>query len=57
MQPSTSASEYIRDGWFSEVEALWPGQKFSLAVEEVLLNVKTEFQVSLDCCSLCRGIT
>jgi hypothetical protein len=45
MQPSNSAEKYIRDGWFSEVEALWPGQKFSLAVEEVLLNVKTEFQV------------
>ncbi|CAB9505868.1 Polyamine aminopropyltransferase [Seminavis robusta] len=24
----------IRDGWFSETEAMWPGQKFSLALEE-----------------------
>jgi hypothetical protein len=45
MQPSNSANELIRDGWFSEVEALWPGQKFSLAVDEVILNVKTDFQV------------
>ena len=23
----------IRNGWFSEDEAMWPGQKFSLALE------------------------
>lgn len=24
-KPSSSASQLIRDGWFSEIEALWPG--------------------------------
>lgn len=23
----------IKDGWFSEVEPMWPGQKLSLALE------------------------
>eukprot|EP00978_Attheya_sp_CCMP212_P004644 scaffold10109_cov51-Attheya_sp.AAC.4 len=23
----------FKDGWFSETEAMWPGQKFSLALE------------------------
>ena len=26
-------AEGVQDGWFSETEALWPGQKFSLALE------------------------
>lgn len=25
----------IKDGWFSETEVLWPGQKFSLEVSSV----------------------
>ncbi|ELT87970.1 hypothetical protein CAPTEDRAFT_156944 [Capitella teleta] len=34
----------IREGWFSEVNALWPGQCMSLEVEEVLLHEKSPFQ-------------
>ncbi|KAG6970912.1 hypothetical protein JG688_00004661 [Phytophthora aleatoria] len=30
--------------WFSETEAMWPGQKFSLEVEEVLFRGKSDFQ-------------
>ncbi|KAJ0410759.1 hypothetical protein ATCC90586_001388 [Pythium insidiosum] len=30
--------------WFSEKEALWPGQKFSLEMEEVLFQGKSDFQ-------------
>ncbi|TDH68422.1 hypothetical protein CCR75_007869 [Bremia lactucae] len=30
--------------WFSETEAMWPGQKFSLQVEEVLFRGKSEYQ-------------
>jgi spermidine synthase len=30
--------------WFSETEALWPGQKFSLEMEEVLFQGKSDFQ-------------
>mmetsp|Transcript_8961 Transcript_8961/g.13470 ORF Transcript_8961/g.13470 Transcript_8961/m.13470 type:complete len:314 (-) Transcript_8961:175-1116(-) len=45
MTPSNSASELIKDNWFSETEStLWPGQKFALKVEEVLFNAKSDFQ-------------
>ena len=44
LAPSNSASELIKDGWFSEVEQLWPGQRFGLQVQKVLLNGKSEFQ-------------
>jgi spermidine synthase len=30
--------------WFSETEALWPGQKFSIEMEEVLFEGKSDFQ-------------
>lgn len=30
--------------WFSEAEAMWPGQKFSLQVEKVLFRGKSAFQ-------------
>ena len=42
--PSTSASELIKDGWFSEKETMWPGQKFCIEVDHVLANGKSEFQ-------------
>ena len=44
MAPSSSASEYIQGKWFSETEAMWPGQKFCLEVEEVLFNGKSKYQ-------------
>jgi len=34
----------ISEGWFGEKETMWPGQKFSLKVKEVLHSEKTEFQ-------------
>lgn len=40
----------IRDGWFSETEAMWPGQRFSLALEgfseekSVLFSGQSDFQ-------------
>ena len=43
---SNSQETYIKDGWFSEIEAMWPGQKFSIEVDEVLANGKSKFQVS-----------
>ena len=45
LTPSNSRDELIKDGWFGETEAMWPGQKFSIQVEEVLLNGRSEFQV------------
>jgi hypothetical protein len=35
----------IRDGWFTEVSTLWPGQGLSLKVKEVLFHEKSEYQV------------
>ena len=32
------------NGWFNEAEALWPGQRFSLEVEKVLVEERSEFQ-------------
>ena len=34
----------LRQGWFSEVNELWPGQAMSLEVEEILLHEKSKFQ-------------
>ena len=44
---SNSRDVLIKDGWFSETEAMWPGQKFCIQVDEVLLNGRSEFQVFL----------
>lgn len=34
----------IENGWFSEFSTLWPGQAFSLEVEEVLFHGKSKYQ-------------
>ncbi|GFH61440.1 hypothetical protein CTEN210_17916 [Chaetoceros tenuissimus] len=39
----------IKDGWFSEIEPMWPGQKLSIALEgfssdAILYNESSEFQ-------------
>ena len=44
LTPSSSAKTLIVDGWFAETEAMWPGQKFCIQVDEVLLNGRSEFQ-------------
>ena len=44
LAPSSSAGTLIRDGWFGETEAMWPGQRFCIQVEEVLINGRSEFQ-------------
>ncbi|DAZ97809.1 TPA: hypothetical protein N0F65_002479 [Lagenidium giganteum] len=41
MAPSTTTTD---KQWFSETEALWPGQRFSLEMEEVLFHGKSDFQ-------------
>lgn len=42
--PSNSAEELIKDGWFGEKEVMWPGQKFSLKVTNLLVNGRSQFQ-------------
>jgi len=34
----------VKDGWFSELSTLWPGQAMSLEVEEVLHKEKSKYQ-------------
>lgn len=34
----------VKDGWFSELSSLWPGQCMSLEVEEVLFKEKSKYQ-------------
>jgi len=34
----------IINGWFSEMSTLWPGQAFSIEVEKVLFEGKSEYQ-------------
>lgn len=36
--------ELIKDGWFREINDLWPGEHFALQVEEVLHHEKSDFQ-------------
>ena len=44
LTPSISAETLIVNGWFAETEAMWPGQKLCIQVEEVLLNGRSDFQ-------------
>lgn len=34
----------IKNGWFSEINELWPGQCFSLEVKGVLHEERSDFQ-------------
>ena len=34
----------LKNGWFSELSPLWPGQCISLEVDEILHQEKSEFQ-------------
>ena len=34
----------IQNGWFSEMSDQWPGQAFSLEVEEILFEGKSKYQ-------------
>lgn len=45
LTPSNSRDTLIKDGWFAETEAMWPGQKFCIEVDEVLENGRSLFQV------------
>jgi spermidine synthase len=44
LSPSNSNSQLITDNWFNEINTFWPGQKFSLEIEEILENGKSKFQ-------------
>ena len=37
----------LKDGWFTELGSMWPGQGMSLKVDDVLFEGRSDFQVSL----------
>lgn len=36
--------EQIKDGWFREINEMWPGQHFALKVDKVLAHEKSDYQ-------------
>ena len=45
LSPSTGFYDaYVKDGWFTEKETLWPGQRMSIEIEEILEIGKSKFQ-------------
>lgn len=37
-------SNQVQNGWFREINDMWPGQHFALKVDKVLSCEKSEFQ-------------
>ena len=37
----------VKEGWFTELSTMWPGQGLSLEVKEVLFRQRSKFQVTL----------
>lgn len=50
-QPGTTQGglNLAKEGWFTEVSSLWPGQGMSLKVDEVLYQGRSDFQVCMRC--------
>jgi len=48
-QPGTAAEGMgiAKQGWFTELSTMWPGQGLSLKVEEILFQGRSKFQVGL----------
>ncbi|XP_019852469.1 PREDICTED: spermidine synthase-like [Amphimedon queenslandica] len=44
MSDTTIPSVVSRDGWFSEINDLWPGECFSLKVDEILHQERSQYQ-------------
>ena len=36
--------DQLKNGWFSEISPVWPGQSLSLQVEKILHSEKSKFQ-------------
>lgn len=39
-----------KDGWFTELSSLWPGQGMSLKIDEVIFQGRSDFQVRHPVC-------
>ena len=50
-QPGTmdDGLNVVKEGWFTELSSMWPGQGLSLEVKEVLFRERSKFQVSAKC--------
>ena len=46
-KPGTAAEGMglAKDGWFTELSTMWPGQGLSLKVDEILFQGRSKFQV------------
>mgnify|MGYP000648320028 CR=1 FL=1 len=45
LSPSTGFYDaYIKNGWFTEKETLWPGQRMSIEIEEILEIGRSKYQ-------------
>jgi len=42
--PTGFYDDLIKDGWFTEKEAMWPGQRMSIEIDEILESGRSEFQ-------------
>ncbi|MEO2193681.1 MAG: hypothetical protein ABGY24_14645 [bacterium] len=46
----------LKDGWFTELSSMWPGQGMSFKVNEVVHTDRSDFQVRAVCsvrCAVC----
>lgn len=45
-QPGTAdeGMNVAKEGWFTELSSMWPGQGLSLKIEDVLFNGRSDFQ-------------
>ncbi len=41
----------VKEGWFTELSSMWPGQGLSLEVNEILFRQRSKFQVSAKLCT------
>lgn len=45
-----------KDGWFTELSSMWPGQGLSIKVEEVLFQERSKYQVAALCRASCAPL-
>lgn len=52
-QPGTlkQGMDIAKNGWFTELSSMWPGQGMSFKVNEVLFEGKSDFQVRSSGCA------
>ena len=46
----------VKQGWFTELSSMWPGQGLSLEVKDILFRQRSKFQVSANCAQVSIAI-